>query len=701
MTEQSKTAVLTKKLLREYYELGTVAGIMELTTTDVVGFGMRSDSYAVGREQVEALLHQLQSAIGACHVTKLNANEKETVDGVVIRTNVIYADGKHLRNMQQVQFMFRRICGELKLAGLHFQRDVRHEMIYHMASAQLLNRGDIEGGSQGVMSIVSSYVSFAYVEYLLQGDLPGRYYSDELLKLLGYASRDSFELESIAGLKDLINNYDLNRREVEMARQLEMGSSFQVEYRLLRQDGSYIWCLECGHVEHSSSGADTVTSIIVNLSPLKQIHSTFLHQLRHDRLTNLYNKNAFCRRVSEVLAEHPETEFEVMRFNIARFKVINDLFGEETGDRLLKYVAEFLKNIQLESCVYGRLYADNFILFYPTKGESRQRFIHSLQLLAESFALDYRIEFYFGVYTVTDTTLSVNTMLDRATMGLAKAAHNGLVICGEYDDNMRDDIVNEQKIVNSMHASLRRGDFIVYLQPKYQLSTGRIVGAEALVRWQHPQLGFISPAKFIPIFEQNGFIYQLDKYVWEKTCELLHEHIVAGRELLPISVNVSRIDLYSPNITQVFDNLVRKYQIPTELLELELTESAYVDNPQQIIEITKELQASGFRILMDDFGSGYSSLNMLKDMPVDILKIDLKFLANTDDEAESRGSDILRSVVRMAKWLGIPVIVEGVETASQVDFLKGIGCEYGQGYYYAKPVPIEQYEEMLDKQNNG
>jgi len=439
------------------------------------------------------------------------------------------------------------------------------------------------------------------------------------------------------------------------------------------------------------------TENITNLSPLKQTHATFLYSLRHDRLTGLYNKKAFCRRTAEILEQYPDTAFEIMRFNIARFKVINDLFGEETGDKLLKYVAHFLKSIKLEPCAYGRLYADNFLLCYPTQGNVREHLIHSLQMLAESFALDYRIDFYFGIYAVQDTALAVTTMLDRAAMGLSRAQNNGLIVCGEYDEGMRDTIVSEQVIVNNMNGSLERGEFLIYLQPKYELMSEKIVGAEALVRWLHPQLGFISPSRFIPVFEQNGFIYQLDKYVWEQACKILRSDMDKGRPVLPISVNVSRIDLYSPNIVQVFEQLIKKYDIPPKYLELELTESAYVENPQQIIEIAKELQSRGFPILMDDFGSGYSSLNMLKDMPVDILKIDLKFLSDTQQEDNGRGGNILNSVVRMAKWLHIPVIAEGVESQQQIDFLRTIGCECVQGFFYSKPVPVDVYAELVDK----
>jgi EAL domain-containing protein (putative c-di-GMP-specific phosphodiesterase class I) len=246
-----------------------------------------------------------------------------------------------------------------------------------------------------------------------------------------------------------------------------------------------------------------------------------------------------------------------------------------------------------------------------------------------------------------------------------------------------------------MNGSLEREEFIVYYQPKYDLLTETIVGAEALVRWAHPKLGFISPARFVPIFEQNGFIYQLDKYVWEKVCQQLRADIDEGRTVLPVSINVSRVDFYSPNLVQVFEDLTKKYNLDPRLLELELTESAYVENPQQIIEIIGELQAKGFVILMDDFGSGYSSLNMLKDLPVNVLKIDLRFLSDSKGVENGRADNILDSIVRMGKRLDLLVIAEGVETQKQVDFLRLIGCEFVQGYFFSEPVPGEDYRELI------
>ena len=216
-----------------------------------------------------------------------------------------------------------------------------------------------------------------------------------------------------------------------------------------------------------------------------------------------------------------------------------------------------------------------------------------------------------------------------------------------------------------------------------------------LVRWIDPERGMILPGDFIPVFEQNGFIMKLDYYVWEKTCQLLRRWLDEGRNPYPISVNVSRVSLYNPRLAEVLGDLVKQYDIPPRLLQLELTESAYTTNQQSTKAIMSTLQQMGFCILMDDFGSGYSSLNVLKDIEVDVLKIDMKFLSNTENEA--RSENILAAVVRMAKWLNLPVIAEGVERKEQVLFLRSIGCEFVQGYYFAKPMPVEDFEKQVER----
>ncbi len=695
--DQSKAIALTNTLLGEFYNFGSIINLLAVMEDQIIGFGAQSLQYVQGKDKMDAFLRKEHQMVAPCKIVKLSFHEEKSSDGCTVLVNGILRTGKAMPLvMHRLLFMYREQKGTLRLSGLHITRDLHHEATYRMIRSHMLNRGMKENKSMEVQSadIISSYVDCAYVVYERNEGHSLLTYSDELWKMLGYVSAQEFQNVTADEMWSVIHEEDHARLRGELTRQLVRKGSYQLEYRMCCKDGSLLWIMECGRRVLDQLGKATYSSLLTNITPLKRTSENLLYRVSYDALTGIYNKTAFYQKAQEIIGENPEMSFEIMRIDIERFKVINDLFGEETGDRLLKYIARFFKHVNLPFCVYGRLHSDNFLLLYPVGNDNRQRFITSLQTMAASFSLDYRIVLCFGVYAIQDRRLSMSAMCDRASMALNKAKLNGLMVCGEYDEHMRQRIVDEQAIVNDMNDALERREFILYMQPKYELTTEKVIGAEALVRWVHPVRGFVSPAEFIPVFEQNGFIFKLDRYVWEEACRFLRKALDAGRNPMPISVNVSRVDLYNTNIVRIFDKLVQKYEIPPRLLELELTESAYMDNPQQIIEIAKELQSLGFKILMDDFGSGYSSLNMLKDMPVDILKIDLKFLDSTDKS--DRGGNILNSVVRMAKWLRIPVIAEGVETRQQADFLRTIGCNYVQGYYYSRPIPLQDYEELIE-----
>ena len=242
-----------------------------------------------------------------------------------------------------------------------------------------------------------------------------------------------------------------------------------------------------------------------------------------------------------------------------------------------------------------------------------------------------------------------------------------------------------------MVRALREEQFDVYFQPKYNLVTGEMAGAEALVRWYHPVKGFMSPAEFIPIFEKNGFITELDMYVWNKSCEYIAKWQRKYGKLVSLSVNVSRKDIYKQNLPEILENIVRKKGLTPEILHLEITESAYTENPEQLILIVEQLKKAGFIIEMDDFGSGYSSLNMLAELPIDILKLDMKFLQNKGEQ--SKNENIMSSIVALAKKINLYVIAEGVEKEKHISMLKSMKCDMVQGYYYAKPMPAEEFEK--------
>ncbi len=264
-----------------------------------------------------------------------------------------------------------------------------------------------------------------------------------------------------------------------------------------------------------------------------------------------------------------------------------------------------------------------------------------------------------------------------------------------YDKEMHKKILKEKEIENSMVDALNNGEFIVYFQPKYSLSDYQIIGAEALVRWDNPQKGLIPPIEFIPVFERNGFIVNIDFYVFEEVCKKIREWMDEGQKVVPISVNLSRMHFVNSNFIEEFKLIVDKYKIPTRLIELELTETAVLDNIEGLLDTMNNLKEKGFVISMDDFGTGYSSLNLLKELPVDILKLDRAFFTEKDESNNEK--IVISNVIKMAKELKMKVISEGVETISQVEFLKQIGCDMVQGYLFSKPMPVKEFEKIAFK----
>lgn len=420
--------------------------------------------------------------------------------------------------------------------------------------------------------------------------------------------------------------------------------------------------------------------------------STTINRVQTDQLTGLLSKEFFINRVEDVLRQNPEKKYAILYLGVERFKLINDFYGRKKGDQVLKYLADVLREFCCKDSIYGRFGADNFYVL-----SSRQDFTD--EIFAEGLAkvdkcpIDLDIKIHCGIYKITDATLEVESMCDRAKM--AADSNRGKYDCAfsYYDDSLRSRIVDEQIILSTMHTALETQQFQVYYQPKYDLNSEMIAGAEALVRWVHPEKGLMSPGDFIPIFERNGFITQLDCYVWEVTCKNIRNWLDKGYSPVAVSVNVSRVDIYNPKLLDILMNLVAKYQIPTRYLHLEITESAYTENPKQIIDVVRKLRDVGFIIEMDDFGTGYSSLNMLAEMPVDVMKLDMRFIQTEAKAAAGKG--ILSFIVSLAKWMGLAVIAEGVETIEQITVLKSMDCNYVQGFYYAKPMQAEQFEEKL------
>lgn len=414
----------------------------------------------------------------------------------------------------------------------------------------------------------------------------------------------------------------------------------------------------------------------------------------YDTKTGVQNKDAFYKKVLELHSLYPEEKFQIIFIDIERFKLVNDFYGTEQGDRLLRYMADEIKTYFAgEKICYTRFGADTFTVFRPScSHEESMKTAEDIRKMLRKYPLDMEIRVAIGFYEIIDWNIPVSLMCDRA--GIAAASIKGSYETDAiwYERWMRNFLVEEHELLNGLDSSLKNGEFKIYIQPKCNMRTEKITGGEVLVRWQHPQKGMIPPKDFIPIFEKNGFIKNLDKYVWEETAKWMHKRNSAGKPVFPVSVNISRIDIFGIDVCQFFETLIHKYKLHRDWIELEITESACINQTEEVISVINKLMDNGFTVSMDDFGSGYSSLNMLKDINIDVLKLDMRFLDNDKEKSRS----ILESVVRMARWMDLKIIAEGVEHKKQVDFLKNIGCTYAQGFYYYKPMPLQEFEELLE-----
>ncbi|MBQ8317781.1 MAG: bifunctional diguanylate cyclase/phosphodiesterase [Lachnospiraceae bacterium] len=413
-----------------------------------------------------------------------------------------------------------------------------------------------------------------------------------------------------------------------------------------------------------------------------------------DSLTHLPNSKKFYKIAEELLRSDLSGSYAVVMFDIERFKSINDIYGMSTGDDVLIHIARVLKDCLGTEGNYARMHSDLFayIIKYETKGDIIKQ-IEKFRKKVSQNAFIFDINISFGIYLIQDRQVPVNLMCDRAMMAVKTIKGDVLKFCAFFDEQYRADMLKANEIEREMQESLRRGDFKMYLQPKYRLSDTRLVGAEALCRWVHPRKGIIPPMDFIPLFERNGFIMKLDEYMWEQACKTLRGWIDAGKNPIPISVNISRYHIKHNDLVAAFSRLIKKYDISSSMLTLELTESLFLDNPEALNRVMKGLQNMGFKLEVDDFGAGFSSLNMIRNISVDTIKIDKDFLDN--EIATEKGKIVVHHTIDMAKDLNLQVIAEGVETKEHVDFLKSSRCDVAQGYYFAKPMPLEEFDKLI------
>lgn len=423
-----------------------------------------------------------------------------------------------------------------------------------------------------------------------------------------------------------------------------------------------------------------------------------------DEITGCRSWSKFDLDMSDIFKKNKERNFAFIYQNIRNFKYINDIMGYEVGNDLLRYIAKVLTDNINSDEIFARISADRFALLIEYSSDSSiikrlEQINDEISLFRSNYDINFELNVAFGVYKIKDKTLPSNIISDRALLAMETLDGVKDSNYGFYNSSIRQKALLVKELESEMQGALDDKDFIVYLQPKFDLINKEIVGAEALVRWMHPKRGLLPPGNFIDIFESNGFITKLDHYMFEETCKLLRKWIDSGKEPVPISVNLSKVHLYNPNIAEDLYCLALRYEIPTKYIEIELTESMNFDNIAMLLSVVDRLKRFDFTISIDDFGTGYSSLNLLKDLPVDVLKIDREFFSEAADQ--KRGRQVIASIIDMAKRLDMKTVAEGVEYKEQADFLIDINCDFVQGYYFSQPISISDFESKYVYNTNS
>ncbi len=507
---------------------------------------------------------------------------------------------------------------------------------------------------------------------------------------------------SVVHPEDLMAHHDF-WNPVTLAEHIKGGNNnIEALFRLKKKDGSWAF------TRHIIVPLKPEGNQIKALCFLVDVHAQTVKERvlqkvpteEKNRLTGLLNADAFLEKADKFIRDYNDTPLCMLALDIEHFKLFNDWYGWNQGDEYLKSVAGYLANLEKNyPCLVGYMSGDNFAAVIPYD----MSIINELMETIQNYVIENGHEVGFfplcGYYVVENQKVSASLMYDRAAIALSKIRGSYYTRINKYENNMVQEMEDELFLLSDIQRGLAEKEFIFYAQPKCHMSTGRIVGAESLVRWKHRTKGLVSPGVFIPVLEKNGFISSLDCYVWEEVCKWQRSWIDRGNRPLPISVNVSQIDILSLNVVDFFNKLIQKYDLDPSLIEIEITESAYAKKFDNISDMVEQLHQSGFQVSMDDFGSGYSSLNMLRNLNVDILKIDMKFL-QMDQENYERGYGILESIVNMARQMNMPIVVEGVETDTQIKYLREMGCRYAQGYFFYKPMPVDDYEALLSDKNN-
>ncbi len=434
-------------------------------------------------------------------------------------------------------------------------------------------------------------------------------------------------------------------------------------------------------------------SIVVSCENITDILASKL-----DIETGLYNSAGFHERIAEWIRENPNRKFRIYRYNLDGFSDINGIYGYKAGNKLLRDIGRFMRSQDTADSFSAHLNADHFACFCSDKYMSAEEYYNRFLDAFSDYEIHYPLSMHIGVYDLCEENCTSYTMSYKALLALQSIKYDQSKHIAYYEKGLMQATKNERELIGDVENAVRNNDFELWLQPQFSYS-GAVIGAEALVRWRHPQKGLIKPFDFVPLLEKSKQITLVDKYIWNKSCEFAKRLADMGI-CIPISVNVSRIDIQNCDICCCISDMTKKHEINPKLINIEITESAYLTESEELKRTVSELKNCGFTVEMDDFGSGYSSLNILLDLDIDTLKLDRKLISQVESGNE-KGRDIVRTVVKMARVLNMSVIAEGIESKEQADFLNTLGNIGMQGYYYSKPMPCEKFEEFLKTKQIG
>ena len=420
------------------------------------------------------------------------------------------------------------------------------------------------------------------------------------------------------------------------------------------------------------------------------VYAKLEYRLNYDSLTKAYNRYGFYKNAQKLIKEHTDTEYCLILSDIKSFKLINEIYGENIADKILIDEVNIIRQKMKGNSVLGRLNGDIIAMVIPKEYLSEEEFSDMIKLLSDRYSnKNFKLHIYLGVYYIKDVNETIRQMVDKVSLVIMKSKGNMSNYILYYDENSYRNDIFKQQLIGEFETALNENQFCMYLQPQTD-KDGNMLGAEALIRWNHPNMGLIMPGAFIECFEDAGLIYRLDNYIWEEAAKQLKTWKDSGYNYY-ISVNISAKDFYHIDVYQTFKNLVSEYGIDTDKLHIEITETALSEDKQAAHKTIERLHNEGFIIEIDDFGSGYSSFNFLKDVCADVIKIDRVFLKKSSHE--ERGEQILRSIISLSHDIGMDVITEGVENVDQLSMLAKMNCDWFQGYYFSKPITVGDFEE--------